>query len=87
MAMANVTVSLAIENTYEDGDTVNTTVTDVVIPEPPTDEESDEYADWSREHIFQFTGTGRTKGDSFYDVEITKSSAPELVGRTFEFGY
>lgn len=82
-----VTVSLAIENTYENGDVVNTTATDVVVPAPPADEESEEYAEWGREHIFQFTGTGRPAGDSWYDVTITASSRPELIGRTYEFGY
>jgi hypothetical protein len=86
-AEATVTVNLEIENTYEDGDTVITTVTDAVIPAPPADEDSDEYHEWGQEHIFQFTGTGRTDGDSFYDVTITASSRPELIGRTFEFGY
>jgi hypothetical protein len=42
---------------------------------------------WGREHIYQFTGTGRTDGDSWYDVTITASSRPELIGRTFQFGY
>jgi hypothetical protein len=86
-AEATVTVSLEIENTYLDGDTVITTVTDVVIPDPPADEDSDEYHEWGREHIFQFTGTGRTEDDSWYDVTITASSRPELIGRTFQFGY
>lgn len=77
-----VTVSLRIENTYADGETVTTTVDTTVSP--PTWDELDE---WAWEEIFPHTGTGKTDGDSWYDVKITASSEPRLVGRKFEYGY
>ncbi|MEU1813369.1 hypothetical protein [Micromonospora aurantiaca (nom. illeg.)] len=82
-----VRVSLCIENSFELYEDVETRVDDVLVPEPPTDQDSDEYGDWAYEHIHCFTGVGHSKGDSWYDVEITASDQPELVGRTFEFGY
>lgn len=84
-----VVVSLRIENTYEDGDEVITTPTDVAVPAPPHAGDEDAYNDWANDYIMELCGTGRTKGDSWYDVEVTATSAPELlaVGTTFEFGY
>lgn len=82
-----VIVSLHIENTYELYEDVDTHVTDVVIPAPPADVDSKEYEEWAYDHINCYTGVGHTDGDSWYDVEITASSDPELVGRTFEWGY
>jgi hypothetical protein len=81
----DATVTLRIENAYEDGHEVVTRVT-TTLPLPlPVDE--DERNDWEYEHIYQHTGTGREHGDSWYDVEIVESTAPELVGMTFAFGY
>jgi hypothetical protein len=83
-----VIVSLVVKNTYERYEDVVITVTDVVIPAPPADVDSEEYDDWAYEHIHdRYTGVGHTDGDSWYDVRITDSSDPELVGRTFEWGY
>jgi hypothetical protein len=82
-----VTVSLTIENTYARYAPVTTYATDVVIPEPPPGLDMDPYDDWAFDHIYCFTGTGRTDGDSWYDVTITASSDPELVGREFAWGY
>ena len=82
-----ITVSLAIENTYEDGDMIATEVTDALIPAPPAAEDADAQDAWEQEHIFSFTGTGRTTGDAWYDVTVTACSDPALIGRTYEFGY
>jgi hypothetical protein len=87
-----ITISLDIKNTYELYPTVHTTVTDQVIPaspEPTGDEDADRKAmdTWAQETIYQFTGTGRTHGDSWYTVTVTACSDPALVGRAFEFGY
>jgi hypothetical protein len=83
-----VIVSLCVENAYELYEDVEVTVTDVVLPAPPDDEESSDYQEWSQEYIIdRYTGTGHTDGDSWYDVEITASSDPALVGRTFDWGY
>lgn len=89
MAAKNIriTISLAIENTYEDGDEIHTEVTDAVIPAPPADGGEDAMHEWEYAHIFSFTGTGRESGDSWYDVTVTACSDPSLIGRTFEFGY
>ena len=82
-----ITISLAIENRYEDGDLIRTTVTDALIPAPPDDGDADAQDAWEYEHIYSFTGTGRTTGDSWYDVTVTACSDPSLIGRTYEFGY
>lgn len=85
---ATITISLEIENTYDDGYEVTTYAKDEVIPAPPTlDEDSVDYADWAQTEIFPFTGTGKTEGDSWYDVTVLACSDERLVGRTFEFGY
>lgn len=81
-----ITISLTIENTYELYDDVTTYVYDALIPPPPP-EGSPEWDDWEYEHIHSWTGTGRTDGDSWYDVTVTACSDPSLVGRTFDFGY
>lgn len=82
-----MTISLEIENTYDDGTEITTYATDVVMPVPPDDVDGDDYHDWAFEHVFNLTGTGHTSGDSWYDVTVTACSVPALVGRTFEFGY
>lgn len=82
----NATVKLHITNTYEDGDEVVTQPT-VQVPIPVPDRETAEFEEWEWEHILSHTGTGRTDGDAWYDVEIIESTAPELVGMKFEFGY
>jgi hypothetical protein len=82
-----VILNLYIENRYELYGRIDTKVTGVVVPAPPADEESVEYDDWAYDNINCYTGTGHTKGDSWYDVKVTASSDPALVGRTFEWGY
>ncbi|MFG2923907.1 hypothetical protein ACGFYA_20680 [Streptomyces sp. NPDC048305] len=83
--MSTATVTLTITNGYEDGSEVVTTpVVEIPLPIP---EELNELVDWENDHIFPHTGTGKSQGDSWYEVEITKSTAPELLGRTFEFGF
>jgi hypothetical protein len=84
---ATITISLDIENTYEDGEEVVTYVRDAVIPAPPPGRSDEALSTWADELIFDFTGTGRPDGDSWYDVIVTACSDPSLVGRTFEFGY
>jgi hypothetical protein len=87
-----ITISLDIENSYELYPTVHTTVTGQELPAPPEptgDEDADRKAmdTWAYETIYQFTGTGRTHGDSWYIVTVTACSDPALVGREFDFGY
>lgn len=84
---ATITISLTIENTYEDGFTVVTDVTDAVIAAPPPVDDHDAHHDWAYEHIFPFTGTGWTAGDAWYDVTVTACTDPTLVGQTYDFGY
>lgn len=83
-----VTITVEIDNTYEDGSTVVTHRT-ATVPAPAGAEGSDERWNWEHEHIFDLTGTGRTQGDAWYDVEVTASDRPDLipVGTTYEFGY
>ena len=86
-----LTVSLRIENRYEGGSMVVTEANDVRMPRPPQNrgqaDYDEQYSDWAYEHIFCHTGTGRTSGDSWYDVEITACTDPALIGREFSFGY
>ncbi len=83
-----ITISLEIENTYEDDDHDETTyVTDKVVPAPPALEDEEALQEWADEHIYCETGTGHTEGDSWYDVKVTASSDPALVGREFQWGY
>ncbi|MCX5236217.1 hypothetical protein OG824_13500 [Streptomyces prunicolor] len=83
--MSTAIVKLRIENTYADGVEIVTTAI-ITVPTPrPTD--LNEQTEWEYDHIFPQTGTGRTDGDAWYDVEIVESTVPELLGLTFEFGY
>ncbi|MGW0861276.1 hypothetical protein [Streptomyces sp. NPDC002611] len=83
--MSTAIVKLRIENTYEDGvEIVTTAITTVPVPRPS---DLNELAEWEYDHIFPHTGTGQESGDAWYDVEIVESTAPELFGLTFEFGY
>lgn len=81
-----VKVTLDIDNVYEvTGETIHTTV-EVEVDVPPA-EGTDDYQEWAEEEIMPHTGTGQTKGDAGYFVEISKCEVmPELVGRTFEWG-
>ena len=82
-----VTLSLVVTNTYELYPTVTTWPTDVVLPAPPSDEDSEDFEAWVQEHIYNLTGVGNVSGDAWYDVEVTACTDPSWVGRTFEFGY
>lgn len=86
-ATATVTLDLRVENTYEDGDEIVTRPTGVVVPAPPPEDDTDAYTAWTDNHIRGLTGTGRTDGDAWYDVVVTASTDPALIGREFTFGY
>lgn len=77
-------IRLHIENAYADGVEIDTESV-VTVPLPYPDDLS-EQTDWEYEHIFPETGAGR-EGDAVYEVEVVESSAPELLGKIFEFGY
>ena len=84
----HISISLHVVNSYELYDTVERTVTGARIPAPPGPEGSAAYEQWAYENIYErFTGTGRTRGDSFYDVTVTDCSDSYLIGRTFDWGY
>ena len=84
-----------VENYYiETGDEIETwPVADLPLPPAPLPEDgndaSDEVDQWLQEELFALTGTGRTKGDATYDLEVRASSRPDLVpiGFTHEWGY
>lgn len=85
-------VHLAIQNHYELYGRIDTEVTATIPLPPPVTEPDDPWAttprdEWEQTHIYDHTGTGRTEGDSWYFVEITASSSPELIGMKFEFGF
>lgn len=80
-----IDVTLLIDNYYEGGEKIETTVK-TTMPAPP-DEDSDEYEDWLDENIFSHTGVGNESGESAYFVTIDSSSEPDILapGREFEF--
>lgn len=86
-----IDVTLKIDNAYEDGDVIETTVR-TEVPEPPTeanfegDSLDEAYQDWAYDNIFCHTGTGRTEGDSAYFVKCIESSDPTMVGAEWEWG-
>lgn len=83
-----ITLSMDVEHTYELYGDVTAYVVDAVVPAPPTDEDSPEYDEWHQTYIIdQFTGVGRTHGDSWYNLTVTDCSDPALIGRTFNWGY
>jgi hypothetical protein len=93
-----ITISLSIENTYQtarmslDSATVRSTVTDEVVPAPPPEADGDAWEAWVDEEIRGRTGGDRPAGlpgelDSWHNVTVTACSDPDLVGRTFDFGY
>ncbi|GAA2650210.1 hypothetical protein [Paractinoplanes durhamensis] len=82
-----ITISLAIENRYEGGLMIPTQVVGAVIPAPPVDGDADDMVAWEYDHIYEFTGTGRPDGDSWYDVTVVACSDPALVGKVYAFGY
>ncbi|GAB1646797.1 hypothetical protein [Krasilnikovia sp. MM14-A1259] len=80
-------VTMTVEHAYELYDEVTAYVVDAVIAKPPADEASDAYTDWHQDLMDKFTGVGRPLGDSWYDLTITDSTDPDLIGRTFDWGY
>ena len=48
---------------------------------------SEEVELWAEEHLLPLTGTGRVSGEACYDVHVTASSLPTLVGQHFAYGY
>lgn len=70
------------------GDWNNPTVRIISVDPITSDKDAIDgaWAGWV-DHIYVFTGAGNLRGDSWYDVTITASSDPRLVGRKFAFGY
>lgn len=60
----------------------------VAVPPPESWQYDDEgLEDWAYDNIFVLTGTGQPHEESAYFAVITECpSAPELVGREFEWG-
>lgn len=81
-----VSVELVIDNIYEDGEEIQTTVRTTVHAPPTLDENDDDYQDWAAEEIMPHTGTGKTEGDAGYFVKCVASSWPALIGREWEWG-
>lgn len=82
-----ITLDLSIENHYEDGDMVKTTVT-TLVPPPPDEDDEDATDEWRQAWIYPHTGTGQESGNSAYFVEVVTSSQPDViaVGTEWEFG-
>jgi hypothetical protein len=79
----NVVVDLKIENGYELYNDVTSYVWHAVVPAPPADRDSVAYQEWESEYLFDLTGTGRLRGDSWRSGVITWSSDPALTGLEF----
>lgn len=87
-------LKLRVVNTYELYNTVTTYPEADVPPPPDPDREGaerydDEQREWEYDHIQPLTGTGRTDGASWYDVDVLESSRPDLIppGTSYAFGY
>lgn len=86
--MPEITLTLDIDNVYDDG-TIRTTE---VVTAPAPDTEIDELGglvvedDWLQEFIHPATGTGREHGESGYFVKVIAASDPAFVGLEWEFG-
>jgi hypothetical protein len=81
-----LTVTVRVENTYEDG---HESATVVEVPAPTSlDEETIE--DWWETEVFPHTGDGHgadnPKLGSWYEATITRADEPTLVGKTMEWG-
>lgn len=95
MVNKQIRVLARVENYYIDHGDEIVTYPDVTLPEPPgrvpqgEEEITPEMDEWLQVHLFGMTGTGRTKGDATYDLEVIFSSRPDLlpVGYTHEWGY
>lgn len=86
-----VTVSMTVENTYADGFEQTNYATDVVVEAPAetdfVENDAHDLTDWADEVLQPFTGTdtGRENVDAGYEILITASSDPRLVGKRFEW--
>ncbi|RZU46631.1 hypothetical protein EV385_6707 [Krasilnikovia cinnamomea] len=74
-----VTVSLTIVNKYELYDTVTSYVVQARVPARQQDQD---VSTWAEQVLWDFPGTGRCSGDSWYDTTIDDSSDPTLIGFT-----
>lgn len=77
-------LQVKIWNIYEH-DTV-ITFCDALVTAPDDLSDHDALNEWAVEELFELTGTGRTEGNSCYELKIIRCTEPGLVGRTFEFG-
>jgi hypothetical protein len=89
--MSNVRISLDVEDMRASGDEARSQITGVLVASPPSlDEGSTAYERWGHEVVLPLTGAAPEPDGScsfWYDVTITHSSEPQLVGRRFTFGY
>jgi hypothetical protein len=83
-------LKLRVVNTYALHDTV-VTYPEADVPSTPADtgQDGDGWREWAWQHIHPLTGTGRTDGASWYDVDVLESSRPDLIppGTSYAFGY
>jgi hypothetical protein len=87
-----ITLTLYVQNAYEHYEDEDHTI-EVTLPAPTArDIMADDLDEWREDNIFPLTGSAsgtKTKGNSWYDVEVKASSHPELipVGTTWDWGY
>jgi hypothetical protein len=90
-----VRVYCRVENYYPaaDDEIVTWPVADLPLPPGPMPEPGqdcpEDVDNWINDELVTLTGTGRTKGDAMYDLEVLASSRPDLVplGYCHEWGY
>jgi len=80
-----MSVTVRIENTYEDG---HESVKEVEVPNP--EEGWTDLDPWWEDEVFQHTGDGHgmdnPKLGSWYEAEIIAADMPNLVGRRYDWG-
>lgn len=74
--------TFTIVNVYEDGTVVGTTA-QIDLPAIGSDEAVDDYIERNYDDLFTITGTGKTDGDAYYEIESSDGLDPHLQ---VEFG-
>jgi hypothetical protein len=78
-----MSVTIKVENTYEDG---HESVVEVDVDAP---EDADDLEDWWQDTVFPHTGDGHgigTKLGSWHEVTIIRADDDKLVGLNMEWG-
>lgn len=80
-------ITIAIEDTYANGDEFAPR-TETVAVDPPATDDTD-FENWADDALFPFTGQGEGYAsiDGLHEVQVIDcTERADLVGRTFSFG-